>query len=596
MNRRRFTTCALGLLGGLVVLAGCSSGNSGDEASTTLNRSASADAKGADPLSIATQVAGAGYEVYKLINACVRNREIGQPCLASDSTNIRQILKDVGELRKQINLNQKQMLAEFDRIAALLLDQQEAEFKSRLQGLEKNGDLAARAYDALLTCLAAPDGQTKCQAYAGGTGLEPEEPIADAVRRTRRYMMQRVAVLPVSGTYSQPQDLGLVADAFAGTQNGNGEDGLAEAIWEFNKQRQDVALGITDTAIKNSSTVPVVSRTLANEQSQDILYWARAISQWAYLRTVALGLVSEDYPAGSKEATQAEDDSRSFQSTVDREIRDRASRLSVEGAAAYYYLPELTKPGLIALNGSEATVYYQEEFDPILRGREMTPDDVRNLATSLNSYSTATKFASTYGDAIDGNRWYDVKQPIRKASYTDVQVNYYRGSDSCPYADCGFDALQTIPSTDVAWLAGPDATETCVARMRPADRRPAFFLKSTSREFEPAFFKGPNLVQGAESTGAIDPVQKRPTPPMADTKAAESLIFETTYDTHAKGDIEYVWDERFDQKMRDTTTSTGWKRGVVGLGWGGWAKCYTGIGANNAFALPAVPPVMGKAK
>ncbi len=48
-----------------------------------------------------------GYAAFTKYKTCMANIDVGQPCLASDSNNIREILKDVKALRAEIAVNHR---------------------------------------------------------------------------------------------------------------------------------------------------------------------------------------------------------------------------------------------------------------------------------------------------------------------------------------------------------------------------------------------------------------------------------------------------------------------------------------------------------
>ena len=56
-------------------------------------------------------ILSAGYEAFNKVKTCLKNIEVGQPCGASDSDNIRAILKEVRQLSAQIEVHQKETRA-----------------------------------------------------------------------------------------------------------------------------------------------------------------------------------------------------------------------------------------------------------------------------------------------------------------------------------------------------------------------------------------------------------------------------------------------------------------------------------------------------
>ena len=530
----------------IATLAGC--GTSGD-ASSTAATAPQAQSSVTRQASVVSTIASGAYAAYGKWKACLANREVGQPCLASDSQNIREIIKQVKGLSEQIDRNQAQALAEFDRVTKLLLAENITQRAAEIRGIQTNGNLAMRAYQALLACLETT--AATCQPYIGGTGLEPAEPVQEAVARTQRYMLQKVKALPA--------DIDTAAEVFTGTAQRSGGDGLADAIWRFNKQAQDTAAGITDSAVKASDTVPVASKALANAQSQDIGYWSDVFTQYGYLRVVSEGLKAGQ---GGVTPADADRDARSAQATVDRAIAG-GGRYEVAGSVAAYDLPELRGDGQALVgDGKTAWIVSQDAVNPKPAGtRALGPNDVRDLARLVSTYMPVQSFRQKF-DA-QASQWYRVRQPVKSASYTNVKLRIELGPISDP------DVFNwVIPSQDVKWLAGPESSESCVVFMRAMNERPKWPLGRTG-----GFAYGPDSSKPAMPADAL----------------------KTTWDTLAPGPVDYMWDERFDPKSAKAYL----KAANVGLGWGGWVLCgKSGIATIPSEYVPVtpVPIVLGPAK
>ena len=545
MRLPAFIATGVGVLA-VATLAGC--GTSGD-ASSTAATTPQAQTSVTRQASVVSTIASGAYAAYGKWKACLANREVGQPCLASDSQNIREIIKQVKGLSEQIDRNQAQALAEFDRVTKLLLAENITQRAAEIRGIQTNGNLAMRAYQALLACLETT--AATCQPYIGGTGLEPAEPVQEAVARTQRYMLQKVKALPA--------DIDTAAEVFTGTTQRSGGDGLADAIWRFNKQAQDTAAGITDSAVKASDTVPVASKALANAQSQDIGYWSDVFTQYGYLRVVSEGLKAGQ---GGVTPADADRDARSAQATVDRAIAG-GGRYEVAGSVATYDLPELRGDGQALVgDGKTAWIVSQEPVRPKPAGtRAMGPDDVRDLARLVSTYMPVQGFRQKFDS--QASQWYRVRQPVKSASYTKVKLRIELGPISDP------DVFNwVIPSQDVKWLAGPESSESCVVFIRAMNERPKWPLGRTG-----GFAYGPDSSTPAMATDAL----------------------KKTWDTLAPGPVDYMWDERFDPKSAKAYL----KAANIGLGWGGWVLCgKSGIATIPSEYVPVtpVPMVLGPAK
>lgn len=567
-----------------VSFAGCGSSDSASSIPDTApvrEASGAVGAGAADPISIAMKVLGGGYDVYVWISKCSANQEVGQPCTATDGDNIRETLKEVRELRAQIEANRKEASQDFDRIAELLLGQTKEIYKSRLRGMDKSGALAMKAYESLLTCAADPkdppaDAKPRpgertvdprwCVPYPPNPeapgGLEPASSTktqAGALESTRLYLLQKVSEMPGS----VPE----AVEAFTGSADEAYRDGLANAIWRYNKQAQDTKAGVTKPAVKRSETVPLVSPELANAQSRQILYWARMFAQYGALKTTAASIQAAKIKEGTDERRTADAAAENLFREVTQQISDptgASGREAIKGSASFYNLPELPEGSLLTVGGDGATTILYSGLQQG-GGRFVRPDDVRRAGVALSAYAPAETFAKNLS-AMPPDRFYKVKQPIRRASYSNVCLYITSGSVmTCP----------TFTVGPVAWLAGSDATEACVVRMRPMDTRPAWGGRTSEKNYRVTAVKGPVEWQG----------QKGSTPPMGKNDLA------VAWDKDAPGPIDYDWDERWAPQIYGGVR--------YGIGWGAWVRCgetREEKRAHTAWDLPAKPPVVGPAE
>lgn len=117
--------------------------------------------------------------VYGKYKTCMANIEVGQPCTASDSSNIRAILSRLQAFEEKVQANHEETIARFDVLENSLNSQTLDEYVNALRPMEVNGENAMRAYLAISECLvAASSPDATCRAFIGGTDLEDPLPAA----------------------------------------------------------------------------------------------------------------------------------------------------------------------------------------------------------------------------------------------------------------------------------------------------------------------------------------------------------------------------------------------------------------------------------
>ena len=371
----------------LAVVAVACSADLPDRSSEPVVREAAAGA-------IAAKVASVGFQAFGKIKACTENRKIGQPCLASDGANIRQTLKEVKELRAEIVRNQQQVLAEFDAIRELIRDQNIKAITQQLRPMVINTELAAKAYEALSEC--ATTESTTCRPFIGRDN-DPLEDVATAIEKTNGFFLE------VAGNL--PSDLPVTASWFTGS-GANFDDGLADAIWTYNKGQQDAAAGVTDLAVKNSRTVPVLTPALIAAQNEDLSYWTNVYGEYAFLAILHAGLTGGDAAAERRQAL------------ADARIIDATTRDSVMGEAAHYSVPETAFPGVVVAENGRAWLV----SDANMTGTQpLRADDVAMVARAINSYSSVDAFKKV-PKALPTRGYYFVQQPVETVKYTLTRV------------------------------------------------------------------------------------------------------------------------------------------------------------------------------
>ena len=517
------------LIVGALAAAACSSG--GDEVASDDGpvREAGDEivAQTAVGASTAWSVISGAYEAFGALSECLANQEIGEPCLASESDNIRKTLVEVRELRAAIDRNQEQMLAELDSIRQLIRDQNIRSLSAQLRPMVTNVELAHKAYEALAECAVSTTGT--CRPFIGRDG-DPPTDTATAISKTRDYLLEKAANLPA--------DLPVTASWFTG-MNPRFDDGLAEAIWVYNKGKQDIALGVTDTAVKNARTVPVLTGTLSTETNQDLGYWADLYSQYAFFAVMYAGFTGGDRVA---ERRQAEADSR---------IGATNNRVSVLGTAAYYALPTLPATGIVLADAGKAWLV----TDAPGVGRPLEPNDLIDMRRIVGTYTPWNSFIKA-PRVLPPDQWYVVNTPVEKTVYPELVVLQY--SMQFPAAE--------FTNLNVAWLADPArTTDRCPSRVRPTNTPPRLNAQ--------AVLIPPRRLNAWGEWETIPEFTPR------------DRLTKTWVQLAEGRPIEYAWDSRTVRGL-DTGGTFGTE-----LGWGAWISCID-VGPGSYVQLANVPGVM----
>lgn len=355
-------------------------------------------------------IASVAFGAYNKLNACLENRKVGQPCVASDSDNIRETLKQIKELRSVIDRNQKELLGEFDSIRQTLLEREWTSFSKELISMVNNTVAAGYAYEALALC--ATSTEATCRPYIGEANAPPIE-ISEAIRKTKGYMKEKVELLPI--------DLPTTVTKFTGSASFRYRDGLAEAIWRYHKSVQDRDAGVTALAVKEAGTVPVLTPKLVNEHNADITYWVDAFSKYTFFRVMRDGL---DGDQDAMERRQAE---------ANVYVANAVSRDSVYGAGARYILPSLPSTGVVLVDWADASKQEMKAWvltDAFARGtgiRRLGANDVDDLVRIASTYAPFSTFAKVSGAMPQGG-WYWAWTPVVRKTYSELEINSSGGN------------------------------------------------------------------------------------------------------------------------------------------------------------------------
>jgi hypothetical protein len=498
----------------------------------------------ASPLKTVASVALEGYE---RLHACLKNKEIGQPCGASDSDNIRETLKQVKELQAALDRTNEQLQAEFDSLRGLMLDTDVRELANVLVPMVTNTTIVGQAYEALALC--ASTTETTCRPYIGEDNARPID-VQTAIVKTKGYLIEKMNSLP--------DDLPVTAARFTGSEFFGYRNGLAEALWKYNKSVQDRAAGVKDVpVVTDARTVPILTPNLVKEHNSDIRYWVDVFTKYAFFRVMREGLL------GNQEAMERR------QAEANKYIADALSRDSVYGTGSYYILPSLPTTGVVLVDWADASKQKMKAWivtDAPGGGRPLSPNDLDDFARIVSTYAPFYSFSAIKG-AMPPDRWYFVRTPVERYSFNRLEVRSSGGNQ-------GHGIFYDV---DFGWLTKPElANDWCTVKARPSVIDPKIDDKDINK-FDPN--KLPNT---AIPKGDIFSIWTGSYPPKMGPFLLDRI--EQTWDQVVRGKlVEYKW-LRYPLKVS-------WTSSDRTLGPGAWINCQ-GVSPGSFVELSTVPGVM----
>ena len=192
-----------------------------------------------------------GYEAFTKYKNCMANFDAGQPCLASDSANIRQILKDVKALRTEIAANHKAVTAQMTLLQKTLDTKVRNDYVTLLNPVTLNVPEALRAWQGMADCADARIAKkATCNGQAGKA-----VPAAQGVNEWQGALEYRAGLMS--------DDILSTVTVFTGSDLSGPESGLIASDWLMNKHVQDSDAGATDrrgtTSTSDRCTAPTAS-------------------------------------------------------------------------------------------------------------------------------------------------------------------------------------------------------------------------------------------------------------------------------------------------------------------------------------------------
>jgi hypothetical protein len=336
-----------------------------------------------------------GYQAYSKYKTCMANIDAGQKCMASDSANIRQILKDIKALRAEIAANHEAVTAQLNLLQKTLDEKTMRDYAALLSPVASHVDRALRAWDGMALCATArAQGKATC---IGQTGAEV--PTATGIKDFQDVVVYRVGLMS--------DDLPSTAAVFTGTPLTGDESGLAAANWLLNKRVQDTQAGVTDASLKQSATVPVLTPGLANATSKFVATYRDYLYAYGMLKPFVTAMSGRDAVA-----LAMQDDAL--------EVIYGMDAFSVASRTAVFTLPHMQARSIAYLDPADASHIRVVESGPRSTGRSSRAADparIFELGTAINAYGRTTTFAKGRPSAFPEDGWFRARVRVH-----DVEV------------------------------------------------------------------------------------------------------------------------------------------------------------------------------
>ena len=380
-----------------------------------------------------------GFDVYGKVNACLKNIDVKQPCLASDAQNIRTILTEVRALSSLITENQKRTENRLEQLQTTLYYQNLRNYIDELKPLEKNAKKALLHWKRISECMA--NALEKKETCTGANGHP--SPIKAAVSELK------VAFI------NQAKDAGgddpeTEVAHFAGSRIDDGKNGLAFSAWIVNKNRQDSEAVANDQIGKETS--PVVTHQLAVAQNFIIEYYAELLQAYGFIKPLAAAMTGDK--------SRAID----LQRRVQEEVYDAKEPYSVAAMAKKMSLPKLEKGQILVRSTSNvlrSALFYNTKT-PRSGETKLNYGAIAELGRWLNLYAPVSKLRESNPDSFPADHgWYGIEHAV-----TRPLVN--------PYSQSGKNLLTTsyyvnrLSRTSKGTLAGH------FYGVRPVDEKPIY--------------------------------------------------------------------------------------------------------------------------
>ncbi|MFM9043744.1 MAG: hypothetical protein ACKOPI_06380, partial [bacterium] len=387
----------------------------------------------------------AGYDAFSKFKTCLKNIDAKQPCLASDSDNIRAILKEVRELSAKIEQHHKEVTARLQLLQRTLDTSVLDGYINDLRPEALNGRKALKAWERISVCM--EQSVLKQKTCVGVNGRVKN--IKGAVAGWKQELITQADLTS--------ENVEVVGAHFTGTEDRSGENGLAFSAWLLNKRLQDEQAGVTSPAQLNAKTVPVVTRQLSASQNFFIDYYVDVLDTYGFIKPLAEALNGRPRIA------------QSLQRRVKEEIYGTGP-YSVATVAKRMDLPRLLTGQILYRGAPDDKAWVVADFASANPYTPLQPSGVVKLANAMNSYGKSSALRASNPDSFPDHGWYSAVQRVahpmvcpRTTTWCSVPKNLYpyeyqvtqlmrSGGVSRPV---GVRPVDSKPSWNNAWYAKP---------------------------------------------------------------------------------------------------------------------------------------------
>lgn len=326
-----------------------------------------------------------GYEAFTKYRACMANIDVGQPCLASDSKNIREILKDVKALRTEIATNHKAVTTQMTLLQKTLDTKVRNDYITLLNPVTLNMQDALQALQGMNDCADARIAQKATCIGQSGQAV----PAAQGVNAWQAALVLKAGLMS--------NDIRSTVAVYAGTDLAGPESGLVASDWLMNKHVQDSDAGATDAAVTGAFQAPVVTAGLGNATTKFAVTYDDYLESYGMIKPYVDGL------NGNVDAGEAQQNA----------VLDAVYSTGPYSAASRtkeFTLPHLDAHQIAYVSKVDRKAYVVSASHLRNQGYLLSPQTMFDLGTVINAYGTASTFMQKRPAAFPSGaeHWYPV--------------------------------------------------------------------------------------------------------------------------------------------------------------------------------------------
>ena len=376
-----------------------------------------------------------GYAAFNKYKTCMANIDVGQPCLASDSNNIREILKDVKALRAEIAVNHRAVTTQMTLLQRTLDTKVRNDYVTLLNPVTLNVPDALRAWQGMADCA---DARIAKKATCIGQN-EQAVPAAQGVNDWQAALVYRASLMS--------NDIRSTVAVYTGTDLAGPESGLIASDWLMNKRVQDSDAGATDAAVTGAFKAPVVTAGLGNATTKFAVTYDDYLDSYGMIKPFVAGLTGNDVMAREQE--------RDVLSVV-----HGTDPYSAASRTKEFTLPHLEARQIAYVSKADGKAYVVSATHLRNQGYLLTPQTMFDLGTVINAYGKSSTFMQKRPAAFPSGsgHWYPVHVAVHSVTVCP------RTETWCPSTNREFTVKQL----------GRSSKESITASMHLTNARPAW--------------------------------------------------------------------------------------------------------------------------